>query len=215
MDSKPNNFPPAKLPPNILNKPPIAYEPTKAFSPPPQVNNIQDPQNGSMGGGGAGLFSSIKGGAGSFLKNLKDTSSKVMQTVQQTIARTDLDISAITSRILVMPCPSEGLEAAYKTNNIEDVKLYIETRYSPAKVSVYNLGPRTCPRIPPPVRTVECSHMYPLSMRAPLLHAMFAMVEDMFGFLSADPKSVIFIQSADNGRGIAATMVLFFFSKIH
>lgn len=30
-----------------------------------------------------GLFSSIKDGAGSFLKNLKDTSSKVMQTVQQ------------------------------------------------------------------------------------------------------------------------------------
>lgn len=30
-----------------------------------------------------GLFSSIRGGAGSFLKNLKDTSSKVMQTVQQ------------------------------------------------------------------------------------------------------------------------------------
>lgn len=33
--------------------------------------------------GGGGLFSSIKGGAGSFLKNLKDTSSKVMQTMQQ------------------------------------------------------------------------------------------------------------------------------------
>lgn len=31
----------------------------------------------------AGLFSSLKGGAGSFLKNLKDTSNKVMQTVQQ------------------------------------------------------------------------------------------------------------------------------------
>lgn len=30
-----------------------------------------------------GLFSSLKGGAGSFLKNLKDTSSKVMQTMQQ------------------------------------------------------------------------------------------------------------------------------------
>lgn len=31
----------------------------------------------------SGLFSSLKGGAGSFLKNLKDTSSKVMQTMQQ------------------------------------------------------------------------------------------------------------------------------------
>lgn len=31
----------------------------------------------------SGLFSSLKGGAGSFLKNLKDTSSKVMATMQQ------------------------------------------------------------------------------------------------------------------------------------
>lgn len=30
-----------------------------------------------------GLFSSLKGGAGSFLKNLKDTSTKVMASVQQ------------------------------------------------------------------------------------------------------------------------------------
>lgn len=32
---------------------------------------------------GGGLFSQIKGGAGSFLKNLRDTSSKVVHTVQQ------------------------------------------------------------------------------------------------------------------------------------
>lgn len=161
----------------------------------------------AAGTGGSGLFSSIRGGAGSFLKNLKDTSSKVMQTMQQTIARTDLDISAITSRILVMPCPSEGLESAYKTNNIEDVKLYVESRFIPAKVSVYNLGPRTCSRLPPPVRTIEGSYLYPLAMKAPTLHGMYALAEDMFGFLSVDPKSVIFIQSADNGRGTAATMV--------
>lgn len=30
----------------------------------------------------SGLFSQIRGGAGSFLKNLKDTSNRVMQTVQ-------------------------------------------------------------------------------------------------------------------------------------
>jgi hypothetical protein len=35
------------------------------------------------GGGGGGLFSSLRGGAGNFLKNLKDTTGKVMQTVQQ------------------------------------------------------------------------------------------------------------------------------------
>lgn len=34
-------------------------------------------------GSGGGLFSSLRGGAGNFLKNLKDTTGKVMQTVQQ------------------------------------------------------------------------------------------------------------------------------------
>lgn len=123
------------------------------------------------------------------------------------MARTDLDISAITSRVLVMPCPSEGLESAYKTNNIEDVKIYIESRYAPAKVSVYNLGPRSSARLPPPVRTVEGNFIFPLANRAPLLQGMYSLAEDMFGFLSADPKSIVIIQSSDNGRSTAAVMV--------
>lgn len=164
-------------------------------------------QNPAGVAGGLFSFSSIKSGAGGLFKNIKDTSSKVIQSVQQTIARTDLDISAITSRVLVMPCPSEGLESAYKTNNIEDVKVYMESRYALGKVSVYNFGPRSCPRLPPPVRTVEGSFVFPSANKAPLLQGMYALVEDMYGFLSADPKSIVVIQSADNGRATAATMV--------
>uniref|UniRef100_A0A1L8DMS9 Cyclin-G-associated kinase n=1 Tax=Nyssomyia neivai TaxID=330878 RepID=A0A1L8DMS9_9DIPT len=178
--------------------------PVEAPRRPPQMPPATDPYQQQQGG----LFSSLRGGAGSFLKNLRDTSSKVMQTMQQTIARTDLDISYITSRIAVMPCPSEGLESAYKTNNIEDVKIYLESRHSLAKMSTYNLGPRTCPRLPPPVRTVECGFMYmPAAPKAPLLHAMYSMAEDMYGFLSNDPKNIIIIQSADGGKATAATMV--------
>lgn len=179
----------------------------------PQPHLAHDTIPNSAGAGGAGgagglfSFSSIKSGAGGLFKNLKDTSSKVIQSVQQTIARTDLDISAITSRVLVMPCPSEGLESAYKTNNIEDVKVYIESRCTLGKVSVYNFGPRSCPRLPPPVRTVEGSFVFPLANKAPLLQGMYSLVEDMYGFLSADPKSIVIIQSADNGRATAATMV--------
>jgi cyclin G-associated kinase len=156
---------------------------------------------------GGGLFSSIKGGAGSFLKNLKDTSSKVMQTVQQTMARTDLDISYVTQRILVMPCPTEGLESAYKTNHIEDVKMFMEQRCPPAKISVYNLGPR-CARLPPPVRTVECGFIYqPNPPKAPTLTHMYSLAEDMYGFLISDPKNIVIIQSPDGGRATASTMV--------
>lgn len=158
---------------------------------------------------GSGLFSSIKGGAGSFLKNLKDTSSKVMQTVQQSIARNDLDISCITQRIIVMPCPSEGLESAYKTNHIDDVKIFLESRFMPAKLSIYNLGPRSCPRLPPPVRTVDASGIYQPGggHKAPSLIGMYSLAEDMYGFLAVDSKNTIVIQSPDGGRGAAATML--------
>uniref|UniRef100_A0AAG5CTP3 Cyclin-G-associated kinase n=1 Tax=Anopheles atroparvus TaxID=41427 RepID=A0AAG5CTP3_ANOAO len=166
----------------------------------------------AAGGGGGGLFSSIKGGAGSFLKNLKDTSSKVMQTVQQSIARTDLDISYITQRIIVMPSPSEGLESAYRTNHIDDVKVFLDSRYQPTKLSVYNLGPRnSSPRLPPPVRTVEAGFVYapvpPQLGKAPLLNGLYSLVEDIYGFLSADPKTIVIIQSPDGGRAQAATVV--------
>lgn len=174
-------------------------------APPPPPTLAHDSY--SSGASGSSLFSSLKGGAGSLFKNIKDTSSKVIHTVQQSIARTDIDISAITSRILVMPCPSEGIESAYRTNNIEDVKVYIESRYAPGKLSVYNLGPRSCPRLPPPVRVVEANFIFPLSNHAPLLQGMYSLAEDMFGFLSADPMNVIIIQSADNGRSISAVMV--------
>lgn len=41
----------------------------------------------------------------------------------RSIARADLDISYITSRVVVMSYPSELLESAYKTNHIEDVRV--------------------------------------------------------------------------------------------
>ena len=172
---------------------------------------MQPSQANQAASSGGGLFSSIKGGAGSFLKNLKDTSSKVMQTVQQSMGRTDLDLSYITQRIIIMPCPTEGLESAYKTNHIEDVKIFLESRYPLGNISVYNLGARNCARLPPPVRTVECGFIYqPNPPKAPILTSMYSLAEDMYGFLNTDPKSVIIIQSADMGRATAATMVRIF-----
>lgn len=45
------------------------------------------------------------------------------------MGRTDLDIHYLTSRIIVMPYPSEGLESTYKTNYIEDVRLFLDSRH--------------------------------------------------------------------------------------
>lgn len=44
--------------------------------------------------------------------------------------RQDLDMSYLTSRIIAMSYPAEGLESAYR-NHTESVKAYLETRKSP------------------------------------------------------------------------------------
>lgn len=163
----------------------------------------QNPINRDANAAGSSLFSfsSIKDGAGSLLKNLKDTSSKVLQQVQQaqqTSARSDLDVSLITSRVLVMPCPLD---------NVDQLKVYAESRYQLNRVSVYNLGPKSCARLPPPVRTIDCGGIYPMANKAPALAGIYHFIDDMFGFLNTDPKSVIIIQSPDNGGAMAANMV--------
>lgn len=185
-----NNGPPPR--PNAAP----AQQPQPAI-PPQSINREQ--VNAGSAAGGLFSFSSIKDGAGSLFKNLKDTSTKVLQQVQQaqqTTVRSDFDISMITSRILVMPCPLD---------NIENLKGYVESRYQLNRVSVYNLGPKHCQRLPPPVRTVECGGIYTLTSKSPALAGLYHFIEDMYGFLSADPKSVIIIQGSDNS--MAATVV--------
>ncbi|KAF0034175.1 hypothetical protein F2P81_014241 [Scophthalmus maximus] len=67
--------------------------------PPMQIHNVQnnagvyDPDQS-----GSGLFDILRGGTERFLTNIKDTSSKVIQSVAS-YAKGDLDISYITSRI--------------------------------------------------------------------------------------------------------------------
>jgi cyclin G-associated kinase len=194
-------------PPPPRNIPPPKQE-IHAADTPINTNNNSNSNNAPQQNSVGGLFSSLKGGAGNLFKNIKDTSSKVMQTVQQTMSKTDIDISYMTQRIIIMPCPSEGLESAYKvSNHIEDIRMFVEQRYQPSKVSVYNLGPK-CVRLPPPVRTVECGFIYlPNPPKAPILSHMYALAEDMYGFLNADPKNAIIIQSSDGGKGVSATML--------
>lgn len=208
--------------PVVHQPPPERPEPPKTIRPipvqPSHQHHYQPPSHSATAAPSSnGLFSSIKGGAGSFFKNLKDTSSKVMQTVQQTITKTDIDISYITTRIMVMPCPSEGLESTYKMNHIENVKYFLESKYQLSKVSVYNFGLRSTPRLPPPIRTVEGSHIYyPFPPRAPTLRGLFNLVEDMYGFLNSDPKNVILVQSSDGGRTVSATIIaaLFIYGQL-
>ncbi|XP_050499686.1 cyclin-G-associated kinase [Diabrotica virgifera virgifera] len=184
--------------------PPRPTPPPQRHSPPQQQQQQQ--QQRPMEAKQSGLFSSIKGGAGSFLKNLKDTSSKVMATVQQSMARTDLDIHYISSRIIVMPYPSEGFESTYKTNHIEDVRLFLDSRHPNFKYSVYNLSRKPYHSKFGQARIVDCSFAYPETFRAPLLNSMYQLCEDIYQYLAGDSRNVVVIHCTD-GKATSATLV--------
>ena len=140
-----------------------------------------------------GLFSSLKGGAGSILRNLKDTSSKMMHTVQQSMARTELDASYLTSRILVMPYPADGIESAYRANHVEDVRAFLQARHPPpAKIQLYNLS-RGRPNVSRlPGRHIDCSFAYAsVDSNAPLLSAIYQICQDIYRYLDADFNNVV------------------------
>lgn len=174
--------------------------------PAPSNQNAQLPLRSAEPLKQAGLFSSLKGGAGSFLKNLKDTSSKVMATVQQTMGRTDLDIHYLTSRIIVMPYPSEGLESTYKTNYIEDVRLFLDSRHPSYRYSVYNLTNRPYQAKFGSARIVDCSFAFPDHFKAPLLNSLYQLCEDIYQYLAGDSRNVVVIHCTD-GKATSATLV--------
>ncbi|KRT79243.1 protein kinase [Oryctes borbonicus] len=196
---------------NVPRPPPPAASQSNPH-PPPRPALIQNPPNKqpepqkSIPSGGGGLFSSLKGVSGSFFKNLKDTSSKVMQTMQQSIARTDLDISYITSRILVMPYPSEGIESAYRTNHIEDVRLFLDSRHPNNKYSVYNVSGRSHYSKFGQARVVDCSFAYPEHFKAPLLNSLYQLCEDIYQYLAGDSRNVCVVHCVD-GKATSATLV--------
>lgn len=67
-----------------------------------------------------------------------------MKQLFRSIARSDLDLSYITSRLLVMPYPAEGLETAYRTNNAEDIRALLEARHM-GRYCIYNVSGRSYP----------------------------------------------------------------------
>ncbi|XP_017777100.1 PREDICTED: cyclin-G-associated kinase [Nicrophorus vespilloides] len=207
-----------RAPTNPVPKKQVPQRPTsvpqRPAPPPPMAQKglsrvpVEDPKNNNNANAAApsGLFSSIKGGAGSFFKGLKDTSSKVMATMQQSIARSDLDISYITSRIVVMPYPSEGIESAYRTNHVDDVKVFLETRHPNAKYSVYNVSGRSYTSKFGNARVVDCGFAYPEHCKAPLLNSLYQLCEDVYQYLAGDSRNICVIHCLD-GKSTSATLV--------
>ncbi len=56
--------------------------------------------------------------------------------------KTELDISYITSRLIVMSCPTEGIESAAFGNHIDFIKEALESKHG-RNYRIYNLANKT------------------------------------------------------------------------
>ncbi|XP_075037930.1 auxilin isoform X2 [Mixophyes fleayi] len=165
---------------------------------------------------GGGLLDIVKGGAGRLFSNLKDnlkdtlkdTSSKVMQSVAS-YAKGELDISYITSRIIVMSFPAEGVELGFR-NHIEDVRSFLDSRHLD-HYTVFNLSPKSYRSAKFHNRVSECS--WPVR-QAPSLHNLFAVCKNMHNWLQQNPKNVCVIHCMD-GRTASAVLVSAMFCFCH
>lgn len=97
--------------------------------------------NVNAAGGGFNLFGQLKEGAAILVKNVKEASSKVVESVSQSVNKGDLDISYLTTRLIVMSYPGDGVDFPGK-NHIDDVRMYLDNRH-PCSYAVYNLSGRT------------------------------------------------------------------------
>ncbi|XP_068166138.1 cyclin-G-associated kinase isoform X1 [Antennarius striatus] len=172
--------------------------------PPMQIHNthnsagMYDPDQSA-----SGLFDILRGGTERFLTNIKDTSSKVIQSVAS-YAKGDLDISYITSRIAVMSFPAEGVESAIK-NNIEDVRLFLDSRHA-GHYAVYNLSKRSYRPSRFHNRVSECNWQV---RRAPNLRSLYSVCKSMHLWLKQDQRNICIVHCLD-GRAASAVAVCSF-----
>ncbi|KAI7813078.1 cyclin-G-associated kinase [Triplophysa rosa] len=171
---------------------------------PSQINNIHNAgvYDGDQGMGG-GFLDILKGGTERFLTNIKDTSSKVIQSVAS-YAKGDLDLSYITSRVAVMSFPAEGVESAIK-NNIEDVRLFLDSRHA-GHYAVYNLSKRSYRPARFHNRVSDCGWQ---PRRAPTLKNLYSICKNMHQWLKQDQRNICIVHCLD-GRAASAVVVCSF-----
>ncbi|GBM11803.1 Cyclin-G-associated kinase [Araneus ventricosus] len=194
-----NRPPPSRPPPP--NVEPAASGAPPPRPPPPSANSDQGYAQVNNMAGGPGLFGSLKGGAGSFLKNLKEQSSRVMQTVSQSIARQDLDFNYITARVAVMSYPAEGLESAYR-NHVDDVRGLLDVRHS-GHYAVYNVSGRAYSSVKFNAKVSEAG--WP-PKKSPPLNTLISLCRNMYLYLKQDPKNVCIVHCLD-GKSSSAVLV--------
>jgi len=139
------------------------------------------------------------GNASSLFKTIKDASNKVIDSVQS-MNKTELDISYITSRLIVMSCPTEGIESAAFGNHIDFIKEALESKHG-RNYRIYNLANKT-------YKKEKFSQVIDVGTnlsvnKAPPISLMTKMCSNIVKFLNENSQNVCVINCVD-GRNISA-----------
>lgn len=154
--------------------------------------------------GSSVLLGNVVNKAGALFSNIKDVSSKVMSTMAG-YAKSDLDISYITSRLLVMSFPADGIEGTYK-NNIDDVRVYMDSKHADGYI-VMNISQRTYRSAKLNDRVYDCGWN---PKRSPSLEKLVSLCRKLNNYLKQNKSSVVVIHCLD-GKVASALLLCSFF----
>ena len=154
-------------------------------------------------------------GLSGFTRYLKDASSKVVQSVNQTVqssvVRQDVDVSYLTSRLLVMSFPAEGLEYGVATmssivarnHHVEDVVAFFERWRQP--YAVVNVSGRSygSSKFGPNVKLFDGGSFYKETKRPPSIDSLVTLCSQCHTWMKGDRRRLLVIHCLD-GKGNSA-----------
>lgn len=108
------------------------------------------------------------------------------------IARQDLDLSFITSRLVVMSYPAEGLESAYR-NHIEDVKAYLDSRGYP--FIVVNISGRSYDsnKFGPNIKVIDGGSSWKDPRKPPSMKSVISLCDSILKWTSQNTRNMVVI----------------------
>ena len=110
----------------------------------------------------------------------------------RSIARQDLDISHLTTRLLVMSYPAEGLESTYR-NHVEDVRGFLDSHRRPYMVVNISGRSYSTTKFGSKVKIVDGGPHWMDSTRPPPLNHILTICDTIYKWMSGDPKRIVVI----------------------
>eukprot|EP00794_Sanderia_malayensis_P008283 gene8283-9167_t len=153
--------------------------------------------------GGSAILGNVVKGAGTLFSNIKDASSKVVQSVAGYVSN-ELDLSYITSRIIVMSYPADGIESKFK-NSIDDVRIYLDTKFTDRYV-VINISQRLYKVDKLNDRVFESGWN---AKKSPTLNQLVSLCRKINNFLRQDKKNIVAIHCLDGKLGSSIMIAAF------